>query len=211
MKIFVTKFASFRPSSENPSESPKLPYVDSLFKRRLSQISRMTIEVVHEVVGENGENADAKIVFTSFRGEIVRQLKTNKTLFEDSAVMPASFSISVFNTPPGVATIVCKVKAGYTAIFPSENNFSSSLVAAAAGILAGSDEKIIFAYADELVPAEYKNCPDYTDSAPLAFACVLSAKKSDGAIEIPLESSELSKISLTPEDFLRYLESARNK
>ena len=211
MNIFITKFASFRPSSENPTEMPKLSYVDPLFKRRLSQISRMTIEVVHGLVGEqSGESevANLKMVFASFRGEISRQLKINKGLVEDADVMPANFSISVFNTPPAVATIAFKMKAGYTAVFPSEDNFASALISAAASVLCGFDKKVIFAYADEYVPPEYKSCPGYTDKSALAFACVLSSEKSDGAIEISLEAAELSKIAASPESFLSYLESA---
>ena len=78
MNIYITKFASFKPSPENPSEQPKLEYVDSLFRRRLSQVTRMTIEVVHRLVEENPEKAKLKLVFSSFRGEIARQLKINK-------------------------------------------------------------------------------------------------------------------------------------
>ncbi|MBQ9623302.1 MAG: hypothetical protein IJR39_08225, partial [Treponema sp.] len=65
---------------------------------------------------------------------------------------------------------------------------------------------IIFAYADELVPAEYKSCKNYTDSLPFAFASVLSAEKSEGAIEISLDGAEFSKISSSPKSFLEYLE-----
>ena len=209
MKIFATEFASFKPSYENPGEAPKLPYVDTLFKRRLSQISRMTIDVIHSLIGENGENSDVKIVFSSFRGEIARQLKTNRTLFDDAAVMPASFSISVFNAPPGLATIVCKMKAGYTAIFPGDGKFSSSLTAACAGILCGDEKKVIFAYADELVPEEYKSSPGYVRPHPLAFACVLSAERREGASEIPVGEKEFFKIASSPEAFLAYLESSQ--
>ena len=206
MKIFVTKFASYKTLPENPGEMPKLPYIEPLFKRRLSQISRMTIEAVHGIIGENGENSDLKMVFASFRGEIARQLKINKGLVEDKDVMPANFSISVFNTPPAITTIAFKMKAGYTAVYPAEDDFSSALLAASASILCGSDKKIIFAYADELVPAEYKSCKNYTDSLPFAFASVLSAEKSEGAIEISLDGAEFSKISSSPKSFLEYLE-----
>lgn len=207
MKIFVTKFASFKTLPENPGEMPKLPYADPLFKRRLSQISRMTIEAVHGLIGENGENSDLKMVFASFRGEITRQLKINKGLVEDKDVMPANFSISVFNTPPAVTTIAFKMKAGYTAVYPAEDDFSSALLAASASILCGSDKKIIFAYADELVPAEYKDCKNYRKSLPFSFACILSSENSSGVLELSLDCDNLSKVASSPESFLEYLES----
>ena len=105
MTIYVTKFAFYKPSPDNPGEMPKLEYVDSLFRRRLSQLTRMTIEVVHDLVSSEPENAKLKLVFGSFRGEIARQLKINKGLVEDAGVLPAPFSLSVFNTPPAATTI----------------------------------------------------------------------------------------------------------
>ena len=182
MKIYINKIAVYRPGDENLSESPKLEYVDALFKRRLSQISKMTIEVVHNVLDGN-ENA--KLVFASFRGEISRQLKINKSLVEDSEVLPAQFSISVFNTPPAVATIALGMKNGYTAVYPSERKFSAALMSAVAPVLCRKEAKIIFAFADEKIPDEYaKNAESAKNEKPLAFACVIGTEKTDGAKEL---------------------------
>lgn len=195
MKIYLNKIAVFRPSEENPSETPKLEYVDTLFKRRLSQISKMTIEVVHGVLEGN---EDAKLVFASFRGEISRQLKINKSLVEDSEVLPAQFSISVFNTPPAVASIALKMKGGYTAVYPSKGNFSSALMAAIAPVICKKESKIIFSYADEKIPDEYAGAAkEAANEKPIAFACVISSEKTDESKEIsrfdfssPLEFAE---------------------
>ncbi len=214
MRIFAEKFACFKPSAENPSEMPKLPYVDTLFKRRLSQISRMTIECVHSLIGENSEYSDCKIVFSSFRGEICRQLKINKALVEDASISPANFSIAVFNTPPAVATIVCKMKGGYTVVFPRDNDFKAALLSAIVSLLSGAEKKIIFSYSDEYIPLEYKDCKGYSDTLPLSFACVLSASDSESlekSAEILLDDDFLSKIASTPEDFLSFLESKTEK
>ena len=204
MKIYVTKFAEYKPSPENPAEQPKLEYVDSLFRRRLSQLTRMTIEALHGLIADADDDfkksvISSKLVFASFRGEIARQLKINKGLVEDADVMPAPFSLSVFNTPPAAATIALGMKAGYTAIYPSEDNFSSALLAAASSLLCASEKQVIFAYADEKIPEEYKNCKNYIEESPLAFACLLSSEKTDGAIEFNLDSEELKK--LKPADF----------
>lgn len=203
MKLYVTKFASYQPSPENPAEKPSLAYCDPLFKRRLSQISRMTIEVIHEL---GSEVSDSKLVFVSFRGEISRQLKINQSLVEDAEVLPAQFSISTFNTPPAATTIALGMKAGYTAIYPSEDDFYSALVAASASILSGAEKSVIFSYADELVPEEYKDCAGYTSESPLAFACVLASEKAENSIEIDLQKKEFSEI--TPSKFLDYLKKA---
>ena len=208
MTIYVTKFAFYKPSPDNPGEMPKLEYVDSLFRRRLSQVTRMTIEAVHSL-GSDVQNL--KLCFASFRGEIARQLKINKGLVEDAGVLPAPFSLSVFNTPPAATTIALKMKAGYTAIYPSEDNFSSAFIAASSSILSGSEESVILAYADEKIPEEYKDCAGYNEELPLAFACVLSSKKTEDSIEVNLEGEEISKITSSPKDFLNWLESNGNK
>lgn len=202
--IYITKFSFYKPSPENPREMPKLSYVDALFRRRLSQITRMTIEAVHGVIGGN-ENL--KLVFASFRGEIARQLKINKGLVEDADVLPASFSISVFNTPAAATTIALKMKAGYTAVYPSEDNFRSAFLAAAAPLLSGEESKIIFVYADEKIPEELENCKGFSSDAPMSFACVLSSEDdsrdgSGSVAGISLDSPALE----SPESFLEFLE-----
>lgn len=194
-KVFVSDLTVYRPSPENPAELPKLEFCDPLFKRRLSQVSRMTIQVVHDLIEKVPEAKNFKLVFASFRGELGRQLKINKGLVEDADVMPAQFSISVFNTPPAAATIACGIKAGYTAVYPSKDNFNDALVAAAAPVLCGSEEKVVFVYADEYIIDEYKDV--YREESlpePVAFACVVSK---DSGIE-----ADLSVKFASPEDFI---------
>ncbi len=201
-KMYVTRFSYFKSSPENPSENPALSFVDPLFKRRLSQISRMTIQVVHDVIDGAADEKNSKLVFVSFRGELSRQLKINKGLVQDAEVMPANFSISVFNTPPAVAAIALGMKAGYTAVFPGEDNFRSGFLSACAPVLCGDERKIIFVYADELVPEEYRAVFPGGDPNPLAFACVLSSEKSDGAVEINIDDVSDDGSLSSPVDFL---------
>lgn len=206
--ICVSDLTIYEPSPENLSESPKLEFCDPLFKRRLSQISKMTIQVVHDLIEKNPSAKDSKLVFASFRGELARQLKINKGLVEDGDVMPAQFSISVFNTPPAASTIACGIKAGYTAVYPSKDNFNDALISACAPVLAECEKQIVFVYADENVIDEYKN--NYFDAdgkkttapAPIAFACVL--KKADNNSE---KIIELPFNFLSPRDFLKFIDS----
>lgn len=204
--ISISNLTVYRPSPENPGELPKLEFCDPLFKRRLSQVSRMTIQVVHDLIEKDPSAKDSKLVFASFRGELSRQLKINKGLVEDADVMPAQFSISVFNTPPAAATIACGIRAGYTAVYPSNDNFNDALISAAAPVLSGCEKQVVLVYADENIIDEYRdnyfapdgsrgNCP-----APLAFACVVKADdgKSGISVKIPSDFSD-------PEDFLSCL------
>jgi hypothetical protein len=177
------------------TEGPGLEFTAPGFRRRLSQISRMTIQVIHDILPlEDG----AKIVLVSFHGEITQQMKLNKTLTTENIMMPALFSLSIFNTPAALATIALKLtNVSYTVVFPVEYDFSAGFTAAVAALLSGGKE-VLLVYADELVPSEYKVF-NFKCALPLAFAALLSNRETQGAVPaltVPPES---------PEAFLKYL------
>ena len=189
---------------EQTKDSPKLEYTDPLFRRRLSQISKMTIHTIHNLIesinSENPESFDkeTKIVFCSMRGEIEREFTINKSLIEDEMILPAGFSLSVFNTPVALATLAFKLTGGYSVLYPSKNNFANCFNAAVAPLLAGTEEQIIFVYADELVPEVYGQKRP-AENIPFSFATLISTEKTKDAIEI----NDLSKISSSPIAFLK--------
>lgn len=221
-----------RRAIERTDAQPPLSFTPPLFRRRLSQLSRMTVQVVHdalelaglgagqEAAGRNpgagqGDStsgtgraagsetgaAPLKQSFVSFRGELARQLSINRTLITEQDVLPASFSLSVFNTPMALASIACGLTGGYSVLFPPADAFYDGFCAACAPLLCGEEDRLLFVYADEAVPAEYAAfCPD--DADPLAFACILSAS-------IPCGSSiafdHTAAAGMTPAAFLRML------
>jgi hypothetical protein len=228
--VYVLRFASWAPGLNSPAdwedwtrgqkeietsgESPTLAFAESpwlklspkefaLFKRRQSQISRMTIHVLHEImpIAEN-----VKMIFVSFRGEVTQQFKINKMLIEEGDLGPAAFSQSVFNTPPALAAIALGLRQGYSAVYPGNGCFNTGFQAAVAPLISGRAEEIVFVYADELCPAEYGGlCPE--PNKPLAFAVLLSARllsanasKTRG-FHITPNSENLN----SPENFLKFL------
>ncbi len=197
--LYIGQYAFYEPPEDNPAASPKLAYVEPLFKRRLSQLSRMTIEVIRQV---KDTAPDAKIVFASSRGEIGRQVKINRGLVDEFAILPAQFSLSVFNTPPAVATIALGMKNGYTAVYPGEGRLYDAFVCAVASILAGDENQVIFVYGDELISEEYAPILTAREKAalPFAFAVVISKENRPGAIPVPD-----SIVTKSAEDFLSYL------
>ncbi len=202
MRLFASDFCAWAPgisskeewhkwkegclTIKNESTSPSLSFVDSLFKRRLSQITRMTIQVIHDLIETRKDCIEAKTVFVSFRGEINRQFSINRMLIEENEVLPASFSLSVFNTPPAAASIALQMKGGYSVIYPSQKSFRSSLLASCSPILCGDEEKIVFVYADEKIPEEYSTL-SRKEEEPLAYACVISSKEKGDGKELLLD------------------------
>jgi hypothetical protein len=160
----------------------------------------MTIQVVHNLLEKTHIDSLTKIVFISLRGEIEREFTINKGIIEDEMILPAGFSLSVFNTPISSATLAFKLKGGYSVIYPSKNDFSNAFKMAVAPVLAGTEENIILVYADELVPECYGNKRPL-DNTPLAFAALISKNKDSQSIEL----SNLDNISSSPKEFLKEL------
>jgi len=187
---------------EIPSEkvSPKLEYTDPLFRRRLSQISKMTVHVVHKLLEKTAFDKETKIVFVSLRGEIEREFSINQGLIEDNDILPAGFSLSVFNTPVALATLAFKLQGGYSVIYPSKNNFMQGLKTALAPLMAGTEEQLVLVYADELVPEVYGDKVP-SDNTPLAFAALVSSKEGK-ALKDKLDSCSGD---CTPSQFLKIL------
>lgn len=185
---------------EQIKQSPKIEYTDPLFRRRLSQITKMTVHVVHNLLEQSHVNKDTKIVFISLRGEIEREFSIVKGFLEDGTILPAAFSLSVFNTPISSATLAFGMKGGYSVLYPSKNNFTDAFKTAVAPILAGTEKEIILVYADELVPEVYGDkIPE--ENIPMAFACILSAEQKDNCIAF----EDFSNIPSSPSEFLRYV------
>ena len=178
------------------AKGPEIAFTDPMFRRRLSQISKMTIQVIHDLLPLQ---EDAKIFFLSFRGELSRQYQINKMLIEDGELSPAAFSLSVFNAPVALASMAFALKGGYAALYPGKNSFLAGIKAAEAALLSGTTEEVALVYVDENVPPEYRcffqECPP-----PAAFGLLLS--RNHRPLSIPFS---LVKREDDPLDFLRQL------
>jgi len=177
-------------------KGPEISFTDSMFRRRLSRISKMTIQVIHDLLPFK---EDTKIFFISLRGELSRQFQINKMLIEEKSLSPAAFSLSVFNAPAALATMALGLKGGYTALYPGNNSFASGIKAAQAALLCGAQEELCLVYADEQAPVEYAHFQDECPpSASFTLLLSRSSEKSRAAFP-PLAEED------TPLDFLRRL------
>jgi hypothetical protein len=187
------------------SDGPEIAFTDSLFRRQLSQLSKMTVQVVHDLLPLK-ENI--KMIFLSFRGEIARQYKINKMQIEEGELTPRAFSLSVFNAPPALAGIALGLKGGYSALYPAGNVFAAGLKAAQAALYSETDssatDEIVFVYADEEVPSEYAGL--LTERPlPVAFALLLSRKSGPISFSSVYNYNDDCSEERTPESFLKSL------
>jgi len=188
VNLYLKSLSTYIP--ESPDEAPKLEYLSPLFRRRLTQLTRMTVEVVHDLLEKNPgfDKDNTKIIFSSFSGEIGQTYKVNQQFNEDKEIKPATFSLSVYNCPVAQATIAFGLTAGYVAIYPKEDDFFSALQAGAAPLLSGEEKEVLFVFADEKIGEAYKDVPLYGKSSqnkqPLAFAALLTTDKTDKEINL---------------------------
>jgi len=177
------------------AKGPEISFTDPMFRRRLSQISKMTVQVVHDLlpIGDN-----VKIFFISFRGELSRQFQINKMLIEEKTLSPAAFSLSVFNAPAALASMAFGLKGGYSAIYPGNDSFAAGIEAAEAALFSSLAEELVLVYADEDLPSEYKSLFDECPP-PAAFGLLLS--RASGSSCVPLSS--VKEYGNKPLDFLK--------
>lgn len=195
--MFIRDLCVWQPPADDLSASPKLEWTEAIFRRRLSQLTKMTVQVARDVFEKSGADKKTKIVFLSFRGELEREFKVNKMLIQEESILPAAFSLSVFNAAIAQATIALGLKGGYSCVFPSGADFASGFLSAAAPVLAGTEENIVFIYADENVPDYYKEFLKGPNE-PLALAALLSSQKGQNGIEC-----DLKNIPRSPQEFIQ--------
>jgi hypothetical protein len=201
--IRVLRRAVWTPSLRE--SEPDIGFTDPRFRRRLSLISRMTIRVLYDIMPLKDV---AGLYFVSFRGEVNRQFSINKTLIEEGDLLPAAFSLSVFNTPPALACMALGLTAPYSAAYPPENGFRYAVMGAAAALDAaarkGKPAYLALVYADEEPVPEYRDLMEGAAPA-LAFAALLSAENADGAKGAALPEETAWE---NPRTFLEVLERA---
>ena len=194
--IYITRLSAWAPGVESPGEwdewaqgartiseeakSPEIAYTSSTFRRRLSQLSKMTIQVIHDLM-PLGE--DTRVLFSSFRGELLREYQIFKMYREEGAIGPAAFSLSGFNTPVALASIAFGLRGGYSALYPVNNSFTACMKAAEAMLLSGEGEELVFVYADENIPPDcmcfFSDCPP-----PASFGLVISRNLSQPSVSL---------------------------
>jgi hypothetical protein len=206
-EAYITRLSAWAPGVESSPEwdewalgkrsisfeakAPGIAYTDSTFRRRLSQISKMSIQVIHDLLPLE---EDTKILFSSFRGELSREYQLFSMLKEEGAISPAAFSLSGFNTPVALASIAFGLKGGYSALYPVNNSFVTCIKAAQAMLLSGTTKELVLVYADEHIPPEsgcfFQECP-----VPTAFGLLLSRDSTLPSIPISSLKEEDAPLS----------------
>jgi hypothetical protein len=191
-------------SIQRSEAAPPLGHLPSLFKRRLSQVSRMVLHVGHEL-GPGPK--EIKTVFASEYGEICQQIKLSTSLVESGEIGPSAFSLSVFNTPVALLSMAEKNTDRVVALHAGPASFETALWEAIACLEHHGDSEIMMIAADEMVPAPFDELAS-PRSVPYALGLLLSRGREAETVQLGLEmdfdSGGAAEESLSP-SALRFL------
>jgi hypothetical protein len=185
------------------AEAPALEFLPALFRRRLSQLSRMTLEVGHRLAGDR----PVPCVFCSHYGEINKQHVITTGLLDAGEVSPAQFALSVFNTPAYLLSLAERDTAPHSAVYAGEHGLSAGWLDALGYLDHGAaGDRCLLIFADEAVPADYR--PLFPEpSEPYAFGLTLSSRPAPGSRPLLLAQTPAAEpgAAVHPLALLRWL------
>jgi hypothetical protein len=156
-----------RPGADN-GQSPTLPHVPAMQRRRFSRLTKMMLEVAHQCEPPR----QCRTIFASRHGELNRTLGLLEEVIHHSPLSPIGFSQSVHNTASGIFGIVCDNHSASTSVAAGADTLPQALTEAFAQLNA-DPTPLLLVFADEPVPDIYREyCQDA--ESPLALALVLA-------------------------------------
>lgn len=157
---------------------PSLDFVPAMQRRRMTPLAKLAVALAHRL--KEDLLPQAKLYFVSLAGESSRQLQVNTMVLQDNEILPATFSTSVFNTPPAMVSIILGLKNGYSALYPPAGDFSSAVRCAVAPLVAGTRPQVLLIYADARSPDEYQSL-DGAQGLSWGFAALLETDTGRGS------------------------------
>lgn len=204
--------ADWRSWTANPSElecdgAPAIPFIPAMVRRRCDQLSRMTLEVIHNSTHEL-ELADMRSVFASRHGSFATMISMLEDLSTDASLSPNRFSHSVHNTQAGLFSIFAKNVRASTSIAARQETFAHGFLEAISLLHQDPTDSgpVLLITADEATPAPIESLADNRDGA-YAMALVLDRAIGDHGVSLNIEDGAKFEPSIGPDalTFLRWL------
>ncbi|HEY1181963.1 MAG TPA: beta-ketoacyl synthase chain length factor [Rhodocyclaceae bacterium] len=135
-------------------ELPKLDFVDPMLRRRLSELSKISLWTAHQCV--QGLNA-VRMIYASQHGEIVRTTEMLGELADNHPLSPTAFSMSVLNASIGLYSIIRGNTEPATAIAAGAETLGYALLEAYGQLSRNPTQPVLVIYADETVPTVWQS------------------------------------------------------
>lgn len=157
---------------------PKLDFIPSMQRRRLSHFAKMALHVAY-LVTENS-NEQLPMVFSSRHGDSHKTSSMLDDLAHDSAISPTAFSLSVHNAVPGLFSIINNNKNAINAVAAGQDSLFMAIVDAYARIKSGQFDRVLVVHVDQDLPDLYKGFIDELQ-IPHAVAFILSIDETNNS------------------------------
>jgi hypothetical protein len=184
-------------------ETPPLDFLPPLFRRRLSQLSKMVLYVGHTLMQTEKQ---LPCIFASHYGEINKQYMISKGLIDTQEIHPATFSLSVFNTPVFLLSIAEGNKDTGSALYAGADGLSVAFLEMLGFLESRNDCECMVLFADEHLPPTYQalfsSIPE-----PYALGMVFSKNAAAGSIPctIDIDKTDDALSPTHPLSLLRWL------
>lgn len=147
-----------RPGVPGGADTPALPEIPALMRRRIERLGRMAIQAALWC----GTSPGVPIVFASRHGDVSRSWGLLRNLTAGEGMSPTSFGLSVHNAIGALYSILQRERANYTALAAGRLTAEAALIEAA-GLLADGAEEVLVVVYDAPVPeafADFRDEPD---------------------------------------------------
>ncbi len=196
IEVTVEKWAAWAPGVETPDDwaqwangersfgqldaKPTASFVKPIARRRLSRLSRMSLEVAESC---RLDSSAPFYVFCSRFGEYARTVDALKGLVRGEPISPTVFSQSVHNTSAGHFTINNKDQTPTTTIAASEATLEAGFLEAWTALDCGKASRALVVYHDEPLMEPYERPYPILD-VPIAAAFVIGLPETDSKLSL---------------------------
>jgi hypothetical protein len=185
----------------------QLAQIDPLYRRRLSNLSRMAIIAASSCL--TGNVSRIKTIFATRHGEVSSTVKMLHDLSSKMQLSPAAFSLSVHSTAAGFLSIARMDHSSFTAVSAGAETLFAAFQEAAGQLADNPTLSLIVICADEVLPEELSRFGDSTEkNHALALYFNASAMQKELAFESAVLSGERNQ-SQPAIAFADFLESGR--
>lgn len=150
--------APWRPVGD---ETPALPEVPAMQRRRIERLGRMAIQTAWWC--QQADAAGVPLLFASRHGDVSRSMELLGALTDEQPLSPTTFGLSVHNAIAALYSIVRGERGNYLAVAGGKATAETACVEAA-GLLADGASEVLLVVYDAPLPEIYRGFADEPDA-----------------------------------------------
>jgi hypothetical protein len=166
----------------------ELKILKKMQTRRMTKMAKIAIDLALQTVGD--QTIDF-LVYSSRHGELILSTDLINSILGGEIPSPIKFSQSTHNAIAGLFSLSHKEKSPMTAISAGENSLIMGLMAAAAHLKLNKSHKVLFIFADAVLPELYSQVDDSSDG--FAITSLMTNGDEFELFQNPTEETNLSK------------------